>query len=227
MDDVFDLARVGLVNYEIALELSEFLQIETDFVVWNSFLNTLDFLDVALSSNENYEAFKQYILILSQKIYDSLTAEESSKDSHITKLSRSTILPYVCRYGLEECRNAALKSLQNWKENESEIVPPNLQAAFFCSGIAEGDEDLWNFLYSRYQATPQTRSNQRSRIISGLGCSQNKDILYKYMNLALNASSGLESKHRTSVFSAVYKSSSFGLATAFEFIQENYQAVKR
>lgn len=221
------MARAGRLDYEIALELSGFLQRETDIVVWNSFLNTLDFLDIALSDNERYEAFQQYILILAQKLHETLTVEESADDAHLTKLSRSTILPYLCRYGLEECRSTALKSLQEWKANEDNMVPPNLQAAFFCAGIAEGDEEDWNFLYSRYYSTPQTRSNQRSRIISGLGCSQNKTILYNYMYLAINSTNDLESKHRASVFSAVYKSGSFGLKTAFEFVKENYVAVKR
>lgn len=227
MDDAFDLARAGRLNYEIALELSGFLQRETDFIVWSSFFNTLDFLDVAFSSNDNYDALKQYILILSENYYETLTAEESTDDSHIKKLSRSTILPYLCRYGHKECRSAALKSIKNWRANEEEMVPPNLQSAFFCAGIAEGAEEEWSFIHSRYYATPQTRSNQRSRIISGLGCSQNKTILYNYMSLAINSSNDLESKHRTSVFSAVYKSGSFGLKTAFEFVQENYEAVKR
>lgn len=227
MDDAFDLARAGRLNYEIAFELSAFLQRETDFIVWSSFYNTLGFLDVALSSTDSYDTFKQYILTLAENYYESLTAQESEDDSHTKKLSRSTILPYLCRYGHEECRSAALISLQNWQANEEEMVPPNLQSAFFCAGISEGGEEEWNFLYSRYFATPQTRSNQRSRIISGLGCSQNATILYNYMSSAINTTNGLESKHRASVFAAVYKSGNFGLKTAFEFVKENYEAVKR
>lgn len=216
-----------MLSYEIALELSSFLERETDYIVWYSFFDTLDFLDVALSANGNYETFKQYILTLLGKIYQNLTAEESDNDSHFTKLSRSTILPYLCRYGHVECRETALRSLREWEENDEQMVPPNLQAAFFCAAIAEGDEDDWDFLYSKYYETPQTRSNQRSRIISGLGCSQDKTVLYNYLNLAINSSSDLESKHRTSVFSAVYKSGTFGLTTTFEYVKENYNAVNR
>lgn len=227
IDDAFDLARAGRLNYEIALELSGYLQQETDFIVWNAFFNTLDFLDIELAFNDSYEVFKKYILILAQTYYETLTSEESENDSHIKKLARSKILPYLCRYGHEACRSAALKSLQKWKSNDEEMVPPNLQSAFFCAAIAEGGEEEWNFLYSKYYTTPQTRTNQRTRIISGLGCSQSKTILYDYMNLAINSSSGLEVKHRASVFSAVYKSGNFGLKTAFEFVEENYEAVKR
>lgn len=227
LDDAFDLAKAGRLDYELALELSGFLQRETDFIVWKAFFNTLDFLDVTLSGNENYGTFKQYILNLSQVFYDSLTSEEAVDDSHIKKLSRSTILPYLCRYDHKECKSAALKSLRAWQANEEAMVPPNLQTAFLCAGIAEGGEEEWNFLYSKYYAIPQTRSNQRSRIISGLGCSKDKTTLFSYMQLAVDGSSGLESKHRTSVFSAVYKSGNFGLQTAFEFVETNYQAVKR
>lgn len=227
LDDAFDLARSGHLNYEIALELSGFLERETDYIVWYSFFDTLDFLDVALSANDNYETFKQYILGLSEKFYQTLAAEESTSDSHFVKFSRSTILPYLCRYGQVECRETALTSLRKWEEDDDQMVPPNLQAAFFCAAIAEGDQDDWDFLYSKYYETPQTRSNQRSRIISGLGCSQNKTVLYNYLNLAINSSSDLESKHRTSVFSAVYKSGPFGLETAFEYIKDNYDIVNR
>lgn len=227
LDDAFDLARSGRLSYGTAMDLSRFLERETDFVVWYSFLDTLDFLENILAASEEYETFEQYILTLSQKLYEDLTAEETANDSHIKKLSRSKILPYICRYGHEECRQTALKSLRDWRENSEQIVPPNLQAAFFCAAVAEGDQTDWNFLYSKYYETPQTMSNQRSRIISGLGCSQEKTILYNYLNTAVNATSSLETKHKTSVFSAVYKSSSFGLRTAFEYVKQNYKAVNR
>lgn len=226
LDDAFDLARSGQLSYEIALELSVFLERETDFIVWYAFLDTLDFLDNALSANASYEDFKQYILILSRKLYSTLTSEESVSDSHLTKLSRSMILPYLCRYGHEECRKAAVNSLQKWVKDDEQMVPPNLQAAFFCAAIAEGNEEDWNFLYSKYYETPQTRSNQRSRIISGLGCSNNKSVLHNYMALAINSSSALESKHRISVLSSIYKSGPFGLTTAFDYVKENFNDVK-
>lgn len=47
------------------------------------------------------------------------------------------------------------------------------------------------------------------------------------MDLALEANSTLESKHKTSVFSAVYKSGKTGLQVAFDYVKDNYVAVKK
>lgn len=165
------------------MDLSSYMDQETNYIVWYAFLNNVDFLDVKLSASETYETFKTHIIQLSEALYDSLGSQESPEDSHLDKLSRSKILPYLCRYGHEECKEAALKSLRDWEANDEQMVPPNLQTAFFCAAIAEGNSDDWEFLFGKYLETPQTRSNQRSRIISGLGCSSDETILRRYDKL--------------------------------------------
>lgn len=119
-------------------------------------------------------AFQQYVLDSLSGVYKALGTKESSDDRHVDKLNRINVLNWLCKYGHNECRHAAHMSLHSWK-NGSNIIAPDLQAPFFCGAMAEADEEHWNFLYSQYESA--TEAALRTRILNGLGCSENVTIL--------------------------------------------------
>lgn len=102
------------------------------------------------------------------------TAEESS-DSHLDILSRINVLTWLCRYGHAGCRYAAYEQLHQWKSGAIEIIPPNLQSVYFCGASSDADFEHWDFLYQ--QLEKQEDSALRTRIINGLACSQDEEIL--------------------------------------------------
>lgn len=87
-------------------------------------------------------------------------------------------MKWLCKLGHDECRSKAQEEFQKWKST-GEIIAPNLQTAYFCGAIAVGDEDDFDFLYSKYEETEQTPALQRTRIVNGLGCSENEEVIKK------------------------------------------------
>ena len=58
LDDSLNLARAGVLKYSIALDLTTYLERETDFIPWVSYFRALTFLNSRLTGTEAYENFK-------------------------------------------------------------------------------------------------------------------------------------------------------------------------
>jgi aminopeptidase N len=58
LDDALNLARAGVLNYSTALNLTEYLEKEVDYIPWYSALSAFSFLNLRLTGTEIYPAFK-------------------------------------------------------------------------------------------------------------------------------------------------------------------------
>lgn len=66
IDDALNLARAGLLDYTIALELTSYLVQEVDYAPWYSAFNAFTFLDDKLAGTKIYPSFqvtKVYMVI--------------------------------------------------------------------------------------------------------------------------------------------------------------------
>jgi hypothetical protein len=63
LDDSLNLARAGVLNYSIALELTKYLVNETDFIPWLSYFNALTFLNSRLTGTQDYKSFQVMLSI--------------------------------------------------------------------------------------------------------------------------------------------------------------------
>ena len=68
IDDSLNLARAGLLGYPVALELTEYLTQETDYIPWASFFIGISFLNNRLIGTDLYGNFKVKSLSLIQRI---------------------------------------------------------------------------------------------------------------------------------------------------------------
>lgn len=58
LDDAFNLARSGRLDYQYPLELARYLSSETDYIPLYSFFQALTFLNTELAASEEYETLK-------------------------------------------------------------------------------------------------------------------------------------------------------------------------
>jgi aminopeptidase N len=58
LDDALNLAQAGKLPYSVLLDLTMYLEHDTDYIPWTAALNTLSFLDRRLTNNEGYDNFK-------------------------------------------------------------------------------------------------------------------------------------------------------------------------
>ena len=58
IDDVLNLARAGLLKYQLALEVTTYLNKEDEYVPWAAALSGLEYLDEMLKGTASYGDFK-------------------------------------------------------------------------------------------------------------------------------------------------------------------------
>jgi len=58
LDDSLNLARAGVLNYSIALDITTYLERETEYIPWTSYFRALTFLNIRLNGTEVYDSFK-------------------------------------------------------------------------------------------------------------------------------------------------------------------------
>ena len=58
IDDVLNLARAGLLKYEIALEVTSYLKNENEYLPWAAALSGIEYIDEMLKGTASYGDFK-------------------------------------------------------------------------------------------------------------------------------------------------------------------------
>ena len=58
MDDALNLAEAGLLDYEIALNLTQYLEKEEEYVPWEATLSSFSYVSSMMSRSSGYGLFK-------------------------------------------------------------------------------------------------------------------------------------------------------------------------
>ncbi|XP_030850142.1 thyrotropin-releasing hormone-degrading ectoenzyme-like [Strongylocentrotus purpuratus] len=70
IDDVFSFATEGRLNLSVALDLTRYLEHETDYVPWKGAIVTFEYIDRMLRTTPVYGIFKEYILHQARTVYE-------------------------------------------------------------------------------------------------------------------------------------------------------------
>lgn len=58
LDDALNLARAGKLEYPLALQVTQYLQHDDDYIPWAAALNAFSFLNRRLTNDQGHEDFK-------------------------------------------------------------------------------------------------------------------------------------------------------------------------
>ena len=98
--DAFTLARVGYLNYSIALELTSYLGKEQDYVPWKSFFKSVTYLDNMLSSSSCYGQFQDYCAKQINAIYSRLGWNDTGV--FMERLLRTHVIKYAAYFEVDD-----------------------------------------------------------------------------------------------------------------------------
>lgn len=62
LDDSLTLARAGLLDYKLALETTEYLADEVDYIPWSAAIGELSHIGRILSRTAGYGAYKEFMI---------------------------------------------------------------------------------------------------------------------------------------------------------------------
>ncbi|XP_056110997.1 alanyl (membrane) aminopeptidase-like b [Rhinichthys klamathensis goyatoka] len=188
IDDAFNLARAHRLDVNIPLNLTKFLVNDTEYIPWESALKNLDHFILMFDRSEVYGAITKYLRKQITGLYEHFegytnngTIPEDYTDQH----NQVNAISVACTHGLPDCIEMATSLFMDYK-NGTNLIHPNLRRAIYCSAIAAGDEDDWEFVWEEYQRT--TVAAEKDKLRYALSCTKEIWLLNRYLEYTLDPS---------------------------------------
>ncbi|NXE95772.1 AMPN Aminopeptidase, partial [Menura novaehollandiae] len=226
IDDAFNLARAKYVNVTLALSTTRFLSQETAYMPWQAALNNLQYFQLMFDRSEVFGAMSRYM----KKQVTPLFAHYKNITNNWDKIPSGLMDQYnevnaistSCSYGIIECQQLATQYLQQWQQNVSKNpVPPNLRSAIYCSMVATGGEEAWNFLWERFRVASVV--SEADKLRTALSCSPHPWILNRYLEYTLDPTK-IRKQDATSTINSI-ASNVVGQPLAWDFIRGNWRTL--
>ncbi|XP_061849171.1 glutamyl aminopeptidase [Colius striatus] len=217
LDDAFSLARAGLMNYSVSLELTKYLTKETDYLPWERVISSVTYLANMLEDDTNiYPRFQEYFRYLVRPIVDQLHWNDSGE--HLERLLRASVLDFACSMEDTDSLNNASQLFEKWLQGET--IPANLRLLVYRYGMKNsGNESSWNFMFKKYQET--SLAQEKEKLLYGLASVKNISLLDRYLNYIYNTSL-IKSQDVFTVLRYI-SYNSYGKTMAWDWIRINWQ----
>jgi len=213
VDDSFNLGRAGIENQTLFFEITQYLDNENEYIPWWSASRGFSYVNKMLGVTGEYGLFKNYIAKQFAAQYNRLGWDETGS-SHTEKLMRSLVVQYACTFGNDDCEQVAMEEYKNWRDTDTNEIAPNLRYAVYCTAIAAGDEDEWDFAFEQFKNT--TSGSEQKTLMQALACTKTEWLLRRYLEKAF-AEVDIRRQDFSTVFIAI-SGNSQGRMLAWEFM---------
>ncbi|NXK10781.1 AMPN Aminopeptidase, partial [Herpetotheres cachinnans] len=184
IDDAFNLARAKYINVTLALSTTRFLSQETEYLPWQAALNNLRYFQLMFDRSEVFGAMTKYI---QKQVMPLFRHYKNITDNWVTipsglmdQYNEINAISTACSYGITECQGLATNYFIQWQKNVTKNpIPPNLRSSIYCSMVATGGEEAWNFIWERFKEA--TVVSEADKLRTALSCSPYPWILNRWV----------------------------------------------
>lgn len=232
IDDSANLAKAGQLSYNTTFEILKYLEFETDYIPWLSANNALTHLLRIFGGQTEYPRLESFIRNITTKVSTEVTLKVDPL-KHVDRLSRINTGYLACYSGNKECV-AEANSLVNSMISDNVPIYEEIQPLVFCTVAkhANVDSSAMNLLMEHLTTLMFTGRDQVDlmyRIITGLGCSTNEDVLNQYLELTttnfedLPITIDIRPEDRQHIFKAIVTGSYNGTKLGLTHMWNRYQ----
>lgn len=222
IDDAFHLARGERIHYGIIFGLMNYMWQETDYFPWVVSNRAKTSLNRWLISSEVYPQYQNFIRHNSARYFNKLGVEFRDDELLIDRYGRSVIISLACGAQLVDCLRETNKELVAFIETGKRIAPEYVQL-IYCNGMRIAN--VLHFLIMKNRLLQTTDSAERTRMIAGLGCTQNTDLLFSFLNLAILPGIEMTTAERNRILTQSASNGEYAIRIMMEFTRENFIAM--
>ncbi|XP_066246171.1 aminopeptidase N-like [Euwallacea similis] len=225
IDDAFQLANIGHINYTIAFNLVKYLTIaEVNYVPWYAALRNMEELRVIISNYEYSGLYDNFILKLVKPMFDELGTSEKPDETQNEKLLRLVIVTSACQLRYSKCIQWARSLYDHWMRsddpNTNKIINVDYKYIVQCSAIKAGGPDEWDFLWNRTLSPSMSPTDLETAYLS-LGCTYDPWLINRYLEYSLDGNMTLENVQN--VWISI--NHPVGVKTGFQFLRLNWDRI--
>ncbi|KAH9523941.1 hypothetical protein Btru_047575 [Bulinus truncatus] len=215
--------KSNLLSFDVAFSIIDYLGNEREYVPWQAARLELAYITRMLSSNFIFGSFQNFMQKKLNSSYQYFGLDNNGS-SHTEIAARSLIAAEACKYGIQDCLNAASSQYKRWMENSTfNPIDINLRPLVYCNAVAVGGNKEWSFALEMYSATDVP--SERSNLLLALSCSSKPWILNSYLRLILDYNSPV--RKQDAFYVMAYASGiSSARSLVWNFFRENYNQLK-
>ncbi|KAH8251786.1 hypothetical protein KR038_008595 [Drosophila bunnanda] len=179
IDDLFNFARVGYLDYAEVFEFLEYLGGEVDFVPWYAVYENLNLVAKRLKPDQ-LANFRAYLADITGAAFEKLGLGWSAKDTPLDVAHRNKLVTWLCRYQVNNCR----EKINVMFVTEQEKPSPDYRETFYCA--AASDYNSLMMIWSLYFL--ETRPSEKQMLWLATSCTRNYETYYYKMVLEWSVS---------------------------------------
>ncbi|NP_001082794.1 alanyl (membrane) aminopeptidase b, tandem duplicate 1 [Danio rerio] len=225
IDDAFNLAKAGIIKTTLALRTTEFLDVETEYMPWQSALNNLDYFYLMFDRSEVYGHMQAYIRKQVTPLFEyftELTDWQGVPDNHTEQYNQVNALRVACSIGLKNCTDLVTSWFGEWMNNEDvNPIHANLRSTVYCSAIAAGGAEEWEFAWKMFEKT--SVASEKDKLRAAMACATQPWLLNRYLEYTLDANK-IRKQDATSTIVSI-ASNVGGQSLAWDFVRANWEYI--
>ncbi len=182
-----------------------YLYKENAYIPWSAALRGFGYIKLMLGRTAAYGSFKKFLTSELLKPYRSLGFKHKSSDVFQDILLREEVISWMCRLGYDDCSQQSMELFQFWMDesdpDKNNPIAPSLRSTVYCSALEKGDEKQWGFLWRRYKNS--NNAGEQKTILRALACTNEVWILQQYLDMTIQAGSGIRKQDGTTVIVSI------------------------
>ena len=219
VDDLFQLARAGIVKYSNAIDIIRYIKKEKHYAPWLSAISHgLTFLSQRVSGEKDQKTFAWFVKDLMDDIYKHLKFLPVQTERRTDIYNRANILSWLCKYGHEECINLSKEHFNYLIVNETKVLKDQ-RSVVYCNGVREGNATHFNTLYDLHAKTDI--SIEQLTLLSGMSCTKDPELVEKYLDL-ITLTELIRPQDRAAAINNMINSNPDGPQWLYNYITKNH-----
>jgi aminopeptidase N len=216
LEDAFGLSSAGLLDTRVALNLSQYVKDEREYVPCRTALSQLSSMGGRLSLTPAYGLFQEFVRTLTSDLAEEFNFNRTNL-THLEIFLRSAVLTTAWNSGNSDVIDKATQLFQGWMRH-SQMVAADLKSVVYPVGIAYGGEEEWDFVWEQYLASSDPY--EKRLFLSALAQSRTPWILSRYLEYSVN-SSKVRTQDTTTVISYI-SANVYGRYITWNFVRNNW-----
>ncbi|CAH0693407.1 unnamed protein product [Chilo suppressalis] len=222
VNDVFQFARSGLMNYTRAFNILSFLQNEDAYTPWVAAITGFNWINNRVIGTPIESRLNQMFMGWASNVMGQLTYDVPANETFMRSYLRYQLAPVMCRLGNNECLQAATEQFTNLTQNGQEVAVDNRNWVY-CNALRQGGWSEFEYLSNRF--LQHNVYTEKIQILMILGCTKNATALNLFLDDIVEENFIIRKQDYNTAFNSALTGNEENTAIVFEYIQNNTAAV--
>uniref|UniRef100_A0A3P9MJD7 Aminopeptidase n=1 Tax=Oryzias latipes TaxID=8090 RepID=A0A3P9MJD7_ORYLA len=220
---VIFLSSLEMVNMTVALRTTSYLDKEVEYMPWRRADSHLENFFHILRPRGIYGPlqafFREKVTPLFHHHRELTLNWTTSPTRHSDLYNQMTVIKLACKLEVKDCSQLTLTWFREWMKNSTtNKIRPSLRDAVYCSAMAAGGVEEWDFMWSIYR---KNDTSDPDNLIYALSCTRQPWLINRYLEYCLDPEKVSEKDVISAITYMAYNP--VGQPLLWDFVRTNWE----